>query len=221
MTSSSLSPEPPTPEPSRAPRSRRRRGEGPRLREEILDATERLLLQTGSADAVSIRSVADAVGVTPPSIYRHFTDKETLVAEVCARHFRALNAEIEAAVAQHDDPIERLVACGRAYIRFGMAHPEQYRILFMTRLDSVPRDVQQGWLAESDIFMGVVENAQACVDAGLLRPEHDDAYRVALGVWAQVHGLTSLSISKPFLGLEAEGFVEQYAAACLRGIVAE
>ena len=72
-----------TPSATRAGRRPRLpKGEGRQLRDEILVATERLLLETGSAQAVSIRAVADAVGVTPPSIYRHFADKTALIFEV-------------------------------------------------------------------------------------------------------------------------------------------
>ena len=65
--------------PTASRRTRARRGEGERLREEILDAAERLLIETGNRDAVSIRAVAEAVGVTPPSIYLHFADKTELL----------------------------------------------------------------------------------------------------------------------------------------------
>lgn len=201
-------------------RPRARKGEGPRLREEIMEATEGLLLRTGSAEAVSIRAVADAVGVTPPSIYRHFADKDTLIAQVCARHFATLEAEMRAAVEGIDDPVDRLVARGMAYIRFGVANPEPYRILFMTKLKAIPTEVQQDWFAHSPAFNETMANAQACIDVGALRPEHDDAYQVALGVWARVHGITSLAITKPFLGLESDEFIASYAEDCLRGIAA-
>ena len=67
-------------------RSRSRRGEGETLRADLLTATERLMIEAGSADAVSIRAIADAVGVTPPSIYLHFPDKDSLILAVCERH---------------------------------------------------------------------------------------------------------------------------------------
>lgn len=198
-------------------RPRARKGQGAMLRDEIMKAAEQLLLTTGSAEAVSIRAVADAVGVTPPSIYRHFPDKDTLIAEVCERHFAALDAELDAAVAAASDPIERLAACGRAYIRFGIANPEPYRILFMTRLAGIPDERQQVWLAESATFGKVVERAQACIDAGRFRPEYTDAYWIGLSVWAQVHGLTSLVVSKPFLELAAEDLIDAYVYAVLHG----
>lgn len=179
--------------PARRPRARR--GEGDRLREEILDAASDLLIATGSEDAVSIRAVADAVGVTPPSIYLHFTDKTDLVFAVCEEHFRRFDAEIEAAVAGSGDPVEELHVRARAYMRFGLEHPEEYRILFMTR----PGHTAAGFGAEqvmnATAFVHLVDNVVRCRDAGLLRV--DDEAAVSAMLWATVHGLTSLLIAKP------------------------
>ncbi|MGH9210645.1 MAG: TetR/AcrR family transcriptional regulator [Acidimicrobiales bacterium] len=187
------------------------------MRDEILAATERLLLATGAASAVSIRAVADAVGVTPPSIYRHFPDKETLIYEVCARHFGPLLEHIRAAVAGIDDPVDAVAARGRAYVRFGMANPEPYRIMFMARPESV-LDQMEEWFAKAETFYDTQSAVQRCIDAGRLRPEHTDAYRVCLGFWARVHGLTSIAISKPFLPID-DAFVDEYVDVCLRGVV--
>src|SRR5687768_1046397 len=119
-------------------RARARKGEGERLREEILLATERLLIRTGDQEAVSVRAIAEAVGVTPPSIYLHFADKAELIWSVCARHFAALDDAIESAAATSDEPLEQLRLRGGAYVRFGLDHPEQYRILFMSKPSAAP-----------------------------------------------------------------------------------
>ena len=162
-------------------RPRLPKGEGRQLRAEILDTTERLLLETGSARAVSIRAVADAVGVTPPSIYRHFADKTALIFDVCARHFTALENYVREACEGIEDPIERLVALGVAYIEFGVANPEPYRIMFMTRPDVVPREYHGQVLANTAAFDMLLSWVQDAIDAGCLRPEHADAYPTALG----------------------------------------
>lgn len=213
---------PPSVSPSaeRARRPRARKGEGPRLRAEILDAAEVLLLRMGAAEAVSIRMVADAVGVTPPSIYRHFPDKDSLIYEVCNRHFVVLDAEIAAAVDGLDDPVDDLAARGRAYLDFGIANPEPYRVMFMTRPEIAPVERQQMWLKDSPTFLGLIDSVQRCIDAGRLRPGQDDAYKISVGMWARVHGLTSLVVSKPFLFADdREAFLAEYMDSCLRGIV--
>ena len=66
-------------------RSRSRRGEGDLLCDEILAAAERILIETNDQAALSIRAIASAVGVTPPSIYLHFADRNDLVFAVCER----------------------------------------------------------------------------------------------------------------------------------------
>jgi AcrR family transcriptional regulator len=201
-------------------RPRLPKGEGRQLRAEILAATEQMLLETGSAQAVSIRGVADAVGVTPPSIYRHFADKDRLIFEVCARHFTALEDHIVAATAGVEDPVDRLAVMGRAYIEFGVANPEPYRIMFMTRADRAPVEFQGEVLVDSACFDLLTASVQECIDAGRFRPEHTDAYRLSLGFWARVHGLTSLLVSKPTMDWPDDpAFFEEYSDMCLRGVV--
>ena len=176
-----------------ARRPRARRGEGDRLREEILEATSHLLMQTGSRAAVSIRAVADAVGVTPPSIYLHFQDKADLIHAVCERHFGDLDRYIEEQVARAGDPLEELRIRGRAYVYFGLEHPEQYRILFMTRQE--PTETPSEHLKEASGFNALMDNVTRAVDAGAIAPA--DPLLVATGLWTVVHGITSLAICMP------------------------
>jgi AcrR family transcriptional regulator len=154
-------------------RTRARRGEGERLREEIIAAAERLLIRSGDAEAVSIRAVADAVGVTPPSIYLHFTDKIELLFAVCARHFQALDHYMEKAVAGVDDPVEPLLRRGRAYIRFGLENPEPYRILFMSKPGATPPSCPAGDLMAGS---GAADRASASsTDRGVDHSESEAA----------------------------------------------
>lgn len=175
-------------------RPRSRRGEGETLRQELLAATERLMIETGSADAVSIRAIADAVGVTPPSIYLHFPDKEALILAVCERHFQVFDSVIEEAGRSTDDPVESLRRRCRAYVRFGLENPEPYRILFTTRTAS---DRQYDDVVESGAraFQHLVDAVQRCIDAGAFRSV--DPVVAATGVWTAFHGVTSLLISMP------------------------
>lgn len=203
-------------------RSRSRKGEGRQLRDQILDATERLLIDTGSSEAVSIRAVANAVGVTPPSIYRHFPDKTSLIFEVCNRHFAALEARFAEATAGVDDPVEALAAIGRSYVEFGIANPEPYRVMFMAHTDATPAEYQDERLGELVAFGTALRVVQACIEAGRFRPEHRDPVRVAVGFWARVHGLTSLLVTKPnFPWPTGDRFVDDYMDSCLRGVLAE
>ena len=178
--------------PKRRPRAKR--GEGDRLRDEILEAASELLRRTGDEEAVSVRAVAQAVGVTPPSIYLHFADKDALLVAVCEHHYRALDDFVEERVAGIDDPVLQLGVRGRAYVEFGIEHPEHYRILFMNKTAAVVAERADRMESVSG-FDHLYDNVQRCIDAGAV--VEDDALLVATGLWTLVHGITSLAISVP------------------------
>jgi AcrR family transcriptional regulator len=181
-------------------RPRNRRGEGALLREDILDAASNLLVELGDEEKVTIRAVAAAVGVSPPSVYLHFPDKDTLIFEVCQQLFAALDQAIERATAGVEDPMERMRARGLAYARFGVDHPEQYRVLFMQQPGSAPEGFGSEQLMESAAFAHLLENAIELLATGRLLPDLE-AFPLAIELWALVHGCTSLLISHPTLGL--------------------
>jgi AcrR family transcriptional regulator len=166
------------------------------LREQIVAAAERLLVETGSEQVVSIRAIADAVNVTPPSIYLHFDDKDDLLLNVCTRRFQLLEREVERAAEGAHDPLEALQLRMHAYVRFGVDQPEHYRILFMRRPE--PREGEPAVPGGLEPVVGAV---RACMDAGRFRP--GSAEQVAVVLWAAVHGLTSLLITKPQLAGES------------------
>ena len=183
-------------------RARSRRGEGDKLRDEILDVTERLLVELGDESAVSIRAVADAVNRTPPAIYMHFSDKDELIRAVCNRRFEEFDRALETAGARSDDPLESLRLRGEAYIRFGLDHPEHYKVLMMTARPK-PDEVTDEAVGMS-AFLHLVEAVQRCIDAKVFSGEHD-AVKVALTLWSAVHGITALLITLPKFELIAGG----------------
>jgi AcrR family transcriptional regulator len=196
-------------------RRRARKGDGDLLREEILEATELLLLETGSEEAVSIRAVARATGVTAPSIYRHFEDKAHLMFEVCSRQFDLLDDAIEAAVRGIEDPVLAMQARGRAYVRFGIEHPEHYRIMFMGPAYATPD--QWSDLLQTGSFAHLIAGIEAAVESGALQPA-GDAFTTALHVWASIHGLTSLLVARPTMPWpDLDSFIDEHLALCMRG----
>ena len=178
-------------------RQRARRGEGGALREDILAAARELLAETGSEEAVSIRAVADRVGVSPPAIYLHFADKEELLGEVCNQVFTALDETMEAAAVGTDDPLEALRERGLAYVRFAIANPEHYRLVMMRRpLPGAPESAAD--MMTEGAFAHLLEAVRRCQDAGLMRAD-EDAFHLGLVLWASAHGIASLVIAKPNL----------------------
>jgi AcrR family transcriptional regulator len=203
--------------PSRARRRRRaRRGQGEKLREEIIAATERLLIRTGDMEQVSVRAVADAVDVTTPSIYLHFADKLELVFAVCEKHFADFDRTLEEAAAQSDDPLESLRLRGQAYVRFGLEHPEEYRILFMSKPAATPEGWSNERLMGNAAFGHLVQGVDRCLEAGVIAP--GNPVLVASGLWAVVHGITSLLIANRGLVWPVEELVDHVVGAHLAGL---
>lgn len=116
------------PSPRRSPN---RRGEGERLREEILASACRLVSELGGAEALTIRGVARTVGIAPASIYTQFADKSALVRGVIAHDYARLTAalrEADRAVAP-EDVVARARAQVHAYCRFAVENPGHYRLM--------------------------------------------------------------------------------------------
>jgi AcrR family transcriptional regulator len=181
-------------------RHRARRGEGDRLRGEILAAAEQLLIETADSSAVSIRAIAERVGVTPPSIYRHFADKEALLHSVCQAVFVRLDDALEKAAAGASDPFDELMRKGHAYVEFGLAHPESYRILFTIQHDHKSAKVEAvdpADLPGSNAFLHLQDTLHRVLELGGPHAPKPDDYAMTCAVWTAVHGITSLRISMP------------------------
>lgn len=99
------------------------------LRERILDAARRIVMREGFA-ALSMRKIADAIEYSPATLYLHFASRDEIAHALCAEGYAQL-LETFVPLAQIADPAERLRALGRAYVAFGVAHPETYRLIFM------------------------------------------------------------------------------------------
>jgi AcrR family transcriptional regulator len=197
-------------------RRRARRGQGEKLREEILAATERLLIRTGDMEAVSIRAVAEEVGVTPPSIYLHFADKLELVFAVCEKHFANFDRTLEEAAAGSDDPMESLYLRGQAYVGFGLEHPEEYRILFMSKPAATPEGWSNERLMGNAAFGHLVQAVERCVESGAIGP--GNPVLIASGLWTVVHGITSLLIANRGLAWPVKELVDHVVGTHIAGL---
>ena len=194
-------------------RRRAPRGSGDLLRDEILDAATDLLLDIGQAKAVSIRSVAERVGVTPPSIYLHFQDKDALLDAVCARYFDKLDEVMQRVAAMQPSTAEVLRAQGLAYVRFATENPELYRIATMGE-----------WKSDSSVDAALANSAfeHICATVEALMAEGvflaGDATGVALELWSAAHGVAALLIAKPHLPFgEADVFTDRVLRTVFSG----
>lgn len=175
------------------PRERNRRGEGSRLRAEILAAATELLEQTGSEEAVTLRAIARRVGISAPSIYAHFDGREAIVNTIVDDAFRDLTAAIDEAVAAAADPLGRLRAGGAAYVSFAAARPNRYRLLFERR--HLVSEHGAARPARTDAFARLTGALQDCIDADV--SASDDPHRDATAIWVALHGYATLHALVP------------------------
>jgi AcrR family transcriptional regulator len=178
-------------------RKRASRGSGEQLRAEIVDATKDLLAESANSDAVSIRMVADAVGVTSPSIYLHFADKDALIEAVVSDVFAELDEAMMAAGAAVEHPLGKLRAYGQAYVKFAVEHPEHYRVATMERCPTEGQPGHLDMVLADAAFVHFMATVQECMDAGIFAK--GDPLPITLQLWSSAHGIASLMIAKPYL----------------------
>ncbi|MFI6579883.1 TetR/AcrR family transcriptional regulator [Embleya sp. NPDC050493] len=171
-------------------RTRARPGDGALLRDEILRAATALLEEAGDESALTLRAVAARVGVTTPSVYLHFASKQDLVEAVCLAVWEDLGRRMREVGAGVEDPYQSMRRRGAAFVRFGLEHPVQYRLLMMRPKS----DAQTGRTAADACLAYVGEAIQPCLDAGVLV---GDPTRLTLQMLAALHGLVALYLAQP------------------------
>ncbi len=162
-------------------------------RDQILDTTRDLLLEEG-LQGVSMRKVANRVGVSATAIYRHYADKNALLEAAVLEGRRTLVRHFQRALAGRT-PRERLTLTGKQYLRFALRHPKEYQVLFMA-WDQLPVDLPkpQQTAAHTPTFQFLLDRVEECRRAGLL-PARANLFEVAMLCWSVGHGLASLYLT--------------------------
>ncbi|TCO59519.1 TetR/AcrR family transcriptional regulator [Actinocrispum wychmicini] len=173
-------------------RLRNPKGQGRRLRDEIIVTGQRLLAAAVDERQFTVRAVADAVGVTMPSVYMHFPTRAALLSAITERGFGMFDHHLTESIARVQEPAERIRGLGRAYLEFAATHPGLYRVVFSIG----PAKLGAG--DERASFVALVDAAAACV------PEID-ARDAAIWLWSVVHGLANLRLTKPDFDWPATG----------------
>jgi AcrR family transcriptional regulator len=178
----------------------------------ILDEARDLFLEEGS-QAVTMRVVADRVGLTAMAIYRHFENRDELFRAVVAKGHALFLQYLQVSL-QRPTPGERLFESGRAYLRFALENPRDYAVIFMEPMDSAALgELGSPLWQDAATFRFLVERIEECAEAGVVHvPDAEDA---ALTVWAQVHGLVSLFLANK-LQMDAQAFEKLYERSLLR-----
>lgn len=176
----------------------------------ILAAARDIFLRDGE-DRISMRQLAEKVEYSPGTIYLHFRSKEALLNALVEESFAKLSRALRKA--RLEDPVETLHLGLKAYVRFGLRHPNHYHFAFM-------RPPKPGPYRTHDAFEYLRECVRRCIEAGHFRDV--DVETAAQVLWAGAHGLTSLLIARPnFPWVRRDALIEEMIGNSVRGFLAK
>src|SRR3954447_8586238 len=170
------------------PRRPNARGQGERLREEIISAAVPMLGELADDEALSLRAVARAVSISPTSVYLYFPDRDALVAATMHRCHTEMVQAAEDADAAQPDPALGLRARILAQAAWVQDHPGIYKVMHESKVGMPFKEI---------LFTRTTAAVQRCMDAGVASP--GDAATVALDLRTAVIGMLSLRINEPDL----------------------
>jgi AcrR family transcriptional regulator len=174
-------------------------------------------IQTDGVETLTLRAVGEKLGVSRTALYRHFSDKQALLAAVGREGFRLLRIALTTARDEQGRGRAGFEAMGLAYVDFAAAHPAYYRVMFGRFVESCSKDaafVEEAGSAFQVLVDSIVEQQRA----GLVRP--DDPSILARFVWSVVHGMAMLVIDGQLRGADERGdALTQYAVGRIRDAI--
>jgi len=179
------------------------------LRASLIEAAGQIVADRG-LDALSLREAARIVGVSHAAPYRHFADKEALVAALATDGFQRLLAALQA-VPRDVAPIDRLVRMAQAYVDFARAEPGRFHLMFSRQ--SRAREKYP------ELYDVAIKSYEVHADAvAAVLPAGQDVELAVDTAWSFVHGLANLMLERQFDPLPAER-VAALARQMIRGLV--
>ena len=198
---------------SRAPRDTYHHGD---LRRTLVLAAEELLAERG-ADGFSLREVARRAGVSAAAPAHHFGDSAGLLTAVATLGFEELAQSL---LAGHkgagSDPRARLVGQGVGYVRFALAYPGRFGLMFR---DGPRRDDPALGAAASRAFQVLEDDIRALLGLGSDGPLDADGRAALLAMWSLVHGFAHLAIGGRFEWLAGGARIDRWVARTLPGVL--
>ena len=192
------------------------------LKEALVRAALDLIAQKGPG-GFTFAEAARAAGVSPAAPYRHFKDRDELMAEVARRGFEAFTAALERAWDKgRPDPRAALERLGRAYLSFARTEAAFYAAMFEA---NVPADATPELRAASESAFGVLRMAAEAVVAEFPPARRPPALMLALHIWSLAHGVAALfgrgGGGRRALPMSPEDLLEAGVLLYLQGLAAE
>lgn len=192
------------------------------LKEALIEAALALIAEKGPG-GLTFADAARAAGVSPAAPYRHFRDREALLADVAQRGFQAFGAALTMAWDQgQPEPRKALDRIGKAYLQFAREEPAYYAAMFESGVDvgSSPE-----LRTAADAAFAAVRSAVEAVVATLPVDARPPVLMMTLHIWSQAHGIASLfgraDRARRPIPMSPEDLLEAAVLIYLRGLGAE
>jgi AcrR family transcriptional regulator len=163
----------------------------------------RRLLDEGGASAVSMRKVAEMVGVTAMAIYRHFPDHAALLNAVADQGFAELSQTLRTHITE-GSALERLALVTEIYLDFALSHPRLFELMFLASRPGArqfPQDFEAGLSPTANLFAEMLRQG---MEEGVFRAD-EDLWEITFEMGALLQGLVMLYLGGR-IDLGAEGF---------------
>lgn len=198
-----------------SPSPRKPKGSGFERREEILAASLRLFGERG-VHGVSTRQIAQAVGISQPTLYAYFPSKDHIAAELSARAFAELERRLSGPHFAYTEA--GLAEAFKTYVDFGLENPDAYRVAFMIEAPPPPEGVpvaKKPGEGAFDVLRRAIRHMHA---EGLIATDHPE--RLAQSAWAGMHGLVALLIARPqFPWVDRDELVDAHTRMLARAVL--
>ncbi|WP_405600832.1 TetR/AcrR family transcriptional regulator [Streptomyces sp. NBC_01410] len=157
------------------------------LRQALIDGAREILAERGH-DQFSLNELARRVGVSTSAPYRHFANRDDLLAAVADQGYATLHKSLEHTASDTPDVRERLIHLAGAYVRFAHDHPDLYATMFRARPGAEPKGYES-----FEVLLRTVDEAQQQA----IIPTTVSAELMSRSIWATLHGLALLNLRQP------------------------
>jgi AcrR family transcriptional regulator len=160
------------------------------LRALILEGARKLFIEKG-IEQTTIRNIADAINYSVGTVYVYFKDKNAILHALHTQGFMQLGSEMRV-LFNVQEPMERLKALGRVYMKFALENRDMYDLMFSLPqpIDFLEASHTEEWNEGKGTFAALQQTVKDCIDAGYFKGHSLEA--LTYMIWSSVHGMCSL-----------------------------
>ncbi len=182
-----------------------------------MEVSRRMLMKHGFGK-MSMRKIAKQVEVSATSIYLHFKNKDELLLELIDLSIANLTRAINKNVEEGDDPVTKLEKMADSFLDFAIKYPQEYEIIYMVRPEEMPEYPKEKFEQVRKIYEMLADILREGDRAGMLKV--DNPLTSSYIIWAQLHGVASVIISKRLdTRIPTDEFMKQAKDHIIQGFI--